>query len=243
VTARHLRVGWLYPRALSINGDRGNIEVLRRRCEWRGIGFSLTEVGLDEPLGGPHDLLYVGGGQDVDQRRCAADLAATKARDVSAAVADGAVVLGAAGGFQLLGRSADTGGQVVPGLGLLDVSTTRAVERLEGPTVVDVDLGAGPRVLAGYENHAGRTSLGSDAEPLGRVRSGPGNDGRSGLEGARRERVFGTYLRGPVLLANTWFADELLRLALGGLALDPLDDALEDEVHRSFLRRIPAVPA
>jgi CobQ-like glutamine amidotransferase family enzyme len=238
--AGELRVGWLYPDLLSINGDRGNLTILRRRCEWRGIGFRLEHVGLGERLGGPFDLVYLGGGQDVEQRRAAADIVATKADDLGRAAAAGTVVLGVIGGFQLLGRSVDTGAAVVEGAGLVDVTTARGEERLIGVTVVDVGH-AGPQVLAGYENHAGRTTLGPGVEPLGRVRAGPGNDGHSGLEGVRCGTVIGTYLRGPLLLANAWFADELIALALGRTALEPLDDGLEDEVHRSFVRRVAAV--
>lgn len=240
MAAPELRVCWLYPDLLSINGDRGNVLALRRRCEWRGMGVRVGTARLGEPLGGPHDLVYLGGGQDVDQRRCAADLQATKGAALRAAVAAGTVVLGVAGGFQLLGRSVDTGGGMAPGLGLVDATTTREDARLAGATVVDVELGGGPRVLAGYESHVGRTVLGPGAAPLGHVRAGPGNDGRTGLEGVHCGTVFGTYLRGPLLLANAWFADELIARALGVDALDPLDDALEDEVHRSFVHRAVA---
>jgi CobQ-like glutamine amidotransferase family enzyme len=90
-----------------------------------------------------------------------------------------------------------------------------------------------PRVLAGFENHGGRTTLGPGERPLGRVLRGHGNDGRSGQEGVRRGTVLGTYLHGPLLPKNAWFADWLLGAALrldpGELA--PLDDRLEDAAH------------
>ena len=231
--ARELRVCWLYPELLSIHGDRGNVTILRRRCEWRGIRFRFEHRGLGDRLGGPFDLVYLGGGQDVDQRLAAADLVATKADDLRQAADAGAVVLGVMGGFQLLGRSVDTGAAVVEGAGLVDATTTRRDERLVGDTVVDV----GGRALAGYENHAGHTTLGPGVAPLGRVRAGPGNDGRSGVEGVRCGTVIGTYLRGPLLLANAWFADELIALALGLPELAPLDDDLEEAAHRSFVAR------
>ena len=237
--ADELRVCWLYPDLLSINGDRGNLVILRQRCAWRGIGFRLDHIGLGDPLGGPYDLVYLGGGQDVDQRQAAADLVATKADALRGAAREGTVVLGVIGGFQLLGRSIDTGAAVVDGAGLVDATTARGEGRLVGDTVVEVGF-AGGRPLAGYQNHVGRTTLGAGVEPLGSVRAGPGNDGRSGLEGVHCGTVFGTYMRGPLLLANAWFADELIARALDGRDLDPLDDALEDETSRSFLRRAPA---
>jgi len=96
-------------------------------------------------------------------------------------------------------------------------------------------LNPGSRVLAGFENHGGRTHLGTDAQPLGRVLRGHGNDGRSGYEGARRGKTIGTYLHGPLLPKNAWLADWLIATALrvAPEELEPLEDALEDEAHRS----------
>jgi len=95
---------------------------------------------------------------------------------------------------------------------------------------VAIELADG-RVLAGFENHGGRTELGPGEQPLGRVLKGHGNDGRSGVEGVRRGNVIGTYLHGPLLPKNAWFADWLIATALGGAALGQLDDALEDRAH------------
>jgi CobQ-like glutamine amidotransferase family enzyme len=240
---RHtLRVCALYPDLMNIYADRGNLLVLERRCAWRGIGFELTSCGLGEPLdGSAHDLYYLGGGQDRDQRLCAEDLIATKREALHAAAARGAVVLGVCGGYQLLGRSYELGsGEQLPGVGLLDVHTVREDgRRLIGNVAIDVPLDGGDgRVLAGFENHGGRTVLGVGQAPLGRVLKGYGNDGRSGLEGARSGSVIGTYLHGPLLPKNVWFADWLIGTALGIDAgkLAPLDDALEDGAHRGARR-------
>ncbi len=93
-------------------------------------------------------------------------------------------------------------------------------------------------VLAGFENHGGRTYLGASAIPLGRVLKGHGNDGRSGYEGAKAANTIGTYLHGPLLPKNTWFADWLIATALGidFDALTPLDDTLERAAHSSARR-------
>jgi hypothetical protein len=99
------------------------------------------------------------------------------------------------------------------------------------------------RTLAGFENHAGRTILDDGAEPLGRVVSGFGNDGASGAEGCRVARAVGTYLHGPLLPRNPWFADWVLAQALahaaGGAApeLAPLPDDLEHDAHEVAARR------
>ncbi|HEX3240680.1 MAG TPA: glutamine amidotransferase [Solirubrobacterales bacterium] len=230
-----LRVLGLYPDQMNIYADRGNIIFLRRRCEWRGIGFSYAAAGPGDSFDpGAHDLLYVGGGQDRDQRAVARDMASTKRDALAAAVEDGAALLAVCGGYQLLGHSYQLGEERLPGLGLADLETVReSGPRLIGNVAIEVELDAdGARTLAGFENHGGRTYLGPDARPLGRVLSGFGNNGKDGLEGVVRANMIGTYLHGPLLPKNAWLADRLIALALArryGSApeLAPLDDALE----------------
>jgi CobQ-like glutamine amidotransferase family enzyme len=237
---RTLRVCALYPDLMNIYADRGNLFVLRRRCEWRGIGFQLSGSGLGEQLdGNTHDIYYIGGGQDRDQLLCAEDLLAGKRDALHEAASRGAIVLGVCGGYQLLGESYTLGDNELQGVGLLDVRTVREpAERLIGNVAIELDLDGEKGVLAGFENHGGRTYLGPDAKPLGRVLKGHGNDGRSGFEGARFQNTIGTYLHGPLLPKNAWFADWLIAKALGVDvdSLASLDDVLEDDAHRSARR-------
>jgi CobQ-like glutamine amidotransferase family enzyme len=237
-----LRVCALYPDLMNIYADRGNLLVLERRCAWRGIGFQLTASGLGEPLkGSAHDLFYLGGGQDRDQLLCAEDLVRHKRAGLHAAAERGAIVLGVCGGYQLLGRSYVLEEREIEGVGLVDIHTVRETgPRLIGNVAISVELDPGQpaKVLAGFENHGGRTFLGAGEHALGRVIKGHGNDGRSGLEGVRRANVIGTYLHGPLLPKNVWLADWLiataLRVDVG--TLHPLDDALEEAAHSGALR-------
>jgi lipid II isoglutaminyl synthase (glutamine-hydrolysing) len=229
-----LRLLALYPEQMNIYADRGNILFLQRRCEWRGIGFAYAAAGPGEGFDPcAHDLLYLGGGQDRDQVAVAADIVETKRGAVAAAVEDGAGMLAVCGGYQLLGHSYQLGEERLSGLGIVDLETVReSGPRLIGNVAIEVDLGTGPRVLAGFENHGGRTYLGAGAEPLGRVLKGHGNNGKDGLEGVRRANLIGTYLHGPLLPKNAWLADHLIASALehryGEFPdLAPLDDELE----------------
>jgi hypothetical protein len=238
-----LRVCALYPDLMNIYADRGNLLLLERRCRWRGIGFELSASGLGDELDPDGaDLFYIGGGQDRDQRLCAFDLAEVKRDALHAAAARGAVVLAVCGGYQLLGHSYELGDESLPGAGLVDLRTVRAegTGRLIGNVAIEIapdgrDPGphtGRPRVLAGFENHGGRTHLGPAASPLGRVLAGHGNNGRDGFEGVLEGTVFGTYLHGPLLPKNAWFADRLIAIALGlDAALEPLDDELEAAAH------------
>jgi len=235
-----LRVLSLYPEQMNIYADRGNILFLQRRCEWRGIEFTHKGAGPGDPVDpGAADLFYVGGGQDRDQRMVAQDMVVTKRDALAAAVEDGAGLLAVCGGYQLLGHSYQLDEEKLPGLGLADLETVREPgPRLIGNVAIEVDLGAGPRLLAGFENHGGRTYLGETAEPLGRVVEGHGNNGRDSREGVRRANLIGTYLHGPLLPKNAWLADHLIATALERrygtkVDLDPLDDTLEDAAHAS----------
>lgn len=235
-----LRVCGLYPELMNIYADRGNLLMLERRCTWRGIGYSFTPASFGDAIDPEaHDLFYMGGGQDRDQQLCAEDLVRTKRDALHGAADAGRVVLGVCGGYQLLGHAYEMGDAHVPGVGLVDLETVRSDgPRLIGNVAIEVELeepaggSSRPRVLAGFENHAGRTHLGAGERPLGRVLSGHGNTGDSGAEGVRRGNVIGTYLHGPLLPKNAWLADWLIATALGGIALTPLDDALEDAAHR-----------
>ena len=235
-----LRVCALYTDLMNIYADRGNLLLLERRCQWRGIGFSLQRSGLGDALDPEAaDLYSIGGGQDRDQRLCAIDLAEVK-RDALHAVADrGAVILAVCGGYQLLGHSYELGSETLPGVGLVDLHTVRAEgPRLIGNVAIEVELEPGRKhVLAGFENHGGRTHLGQNTRPLGRVLKGYGNNGEDGREGVLHGHVIGTYLHGPLLPKNTWFADWLIGAALGlDEPLDELDDELERAAHADARR-------
>jgi lipid II isoglutaminyl synthase (glutamine-hydrolysing) len=238
-----LRVLSLYPEQMNIYADRGNILFLQRRCEWRGIGFVHAGAGPGDPVDpAGHDLFYVGGGQDRDQKAVAADMVATKQEALSAAADDGAVLLAVCGGYQLLGHSYQMGEETLPGLGIADLETVREPgPRLIGNVAIEADLGVGPRLIAGFENHGGRTYLGGETTPLGRVVSGHGNNDRDGYEGVKRDNVIGTYLHGPLLPKNAWLADHLIALALERRygtrpELEPLPDGLEAAAHESARR-------
>jgi len=243
---KRLRICALYPELMNIYADRGNLLLLERRCAWRGIGCEITPSSLGAALDpDAHDLFYIGGGQDRDQRLCAADLVERKADALRAAAARGALILGVCGGYQLLGNSYVLDGEEIAGVALLDIETVREdAPRLIGNVAIDVaswiadSAAGGDGVLAGFENHGGRTRLGARQEPLGRVLRGYGNDGHSGFEGARSGNTFGTYLHGPLLPKNVWFADWLIARALGDepSQLEPLDDALEAQAHSDARR-------
>jgi hypothetical protein len=227
----------LYPREMNIYGDTGNVLVLRRRLGWRGLPATVVPVGIGDPLPADTDILLGGGGQDAAQGDIGADFVG-RAGTLRAMADDGVVMLAICGSYQLLGHEFRTkDGERIPGVGVLDLTTTGSDTRLIGNNSVDTPWGR----LVGFENHSGLTDLGTGVRPLGRTLAGRGNNGRDRTEGAVRDNVFGSYLHGPVLAKSPGFADELLSRALArrGLAaeLEPLDDSLALAAAEVAVRR------
>ena len=235
--AERIVVGHLYPGYLNIYADRGNIAVLAARAAWRGVELDVQSIGPGDPTPPDVDLFYVGGGQDREQSLIAPDLA-ERGAVLAEAVAGGAAALAVCGGYQLLGRFyRDRSGEEQPGASVLPLYTVAGEQRMIGDVLLECELDPGVvRTVAGFENHAGRTILDEDAQPLGRVVAGFGNDGESGFEGCRLGRAIGTYLHGPLLPRNPWLADWLLAQALAHRTgeepvFTPLEDDLEAQAH------------
>lgn len=236
-----MKIVHLYPVEMNLYGDTGNVLVLRKRLEWRGLPVTISPVRQGEPIPEDVDILVGGGGQDAAQGDIGADFVgrAGHLRELAAA---GVVMLAVCGSYQLLGhRFVTHEGRDIPGVGILDVETFGSTKRLIGNIAVATsDFGR----LVGYENHSGLTRLGPTATPLGRTGEHRGNNGEDRTEGAVAGNVIGTYLHGPVLAKSPRLADELLRRALvrrGEFGTDdrlaPLADGLAERAAAVAMRR------
>ena len=239
-----LKIAHLYPDVLNLYGDGGNIMCLQKRLVWRGLGASVARLplGSRESLSG-FDLVFIGGGQDFEQQVLLEDLHRGRADEIRAAANDGVVFLTICGGYQMMGHYYETfDGQRCDFIGLLDLCTIGAKQRMIGNYKFRCTDSAGGSVVVGFENHSGRTTLAPGLEPLGTVLSGFGNNGEDKTEGAHWKNVFGTYSHGPMLPKNPAFCDMLLSTALarkyGRAGLEPLDDAAETAAHDEMCGRI-----
>jgi lipid II isoglutaminyl synthase (glutamine-hydrolysing) len=231
-----IRLAHLYPNLMNLYGDRGNVLCLRRRCETRQIGLVEDTITVGDRFDpSQYDLIFVGGGQDREMARIAADLSA-KGPALREAVEAGMPALAVCGGFQLFGTRYQAGdGVELPGIGVFEMDTVHPgpqTPRCIGNIIAEWD----GRRIVGFENHGGRTYLRGATRPLARVVAGFGNNGEDGGEGARYRNAFGTYLHGSLLPKNPVLADRLLELALEhkygeSVALAPLDDQLETQAH------------
>jgi len=252
----HLNIVHLYPEAMNLYGDRGNVLTLYQRAHWRGWNVSITEVSVGQVLHPEMaDIIFMGGGQDSQQHTIADDFLQVQRRPLKGAIENGAIMLGICGGYQLLGYWFDPiDGERIPGLGLLDATTTGGTKRLIGNVVVDASqcdllnsdsfMGTqGNTTLVGFENHSGQTTLGPKASPLGKIVKGNGNNGTDGTEGAIQPLgkgwLVGTYLHGSLLPKNPHLADaflaHVLRKQQPEADLSPLDDTLAWQAHRKAL--------
>jgi CobQ-like glutamine amidotransferase family enzyme len=209
-----LTLGHLYPDQLNLYGDRGNILTLRRRCQLRGIELRVVELGIGDALApDEYDMLFIGGGQDKEQAPVAQDLLELKSIGLWAAIEDDMPVLAVCGGYQLLAhyyRPAE--GPDMRGLGVFDAWTIHKGAQVPR-CVGDIAISWNGDTLVGFENHGGRTYLGT-AKPFGKVLKGHGNNAEDHTEGAVYRNTFGTYMHGSLLPKNPHLADHLIALAL-----------------------------
>ena len=236
-TNLELTFAHIYPKLMNLYGDIGNVMTLKNRCEWRGIKFIAEEINIGDEIK-PHDIYFIGGGQDRQQIDVAEELKKnkeflTQERD------NNAVFLAICGGYQLLGSYYKTEQGMIEGLSLVDMYTEQEEGRLISNIVLQSDLFEMP--VVGFENHGGRTCI-NDNKPLGKVLYGKGNDGRTGYEGVVYKNVIGTYLHGPLLPKNPQLADWLILKALQRkygeqTALTELDDSQEKEANDYIFHR------
>ena len=233
-----ITIGHLYPDLLNLYGDRGNIQCMRKRLEWRGFEAEVREFQLDDRIDFTAlDIVLLGGGSDREQMLVCSQLKKIQ-KDFQSYVEDGGSVLAVCGGYQLLGHYYDTEEGRIEGLSLVDLYTKQGSPRLISNIVIENEHF--PYPIVGFENHGGRTYI-NENRPLGKVIFGFGNNGEDQQEGVLYRNVIGTYLHGPLLPKNPHLCDYLLKNALerkyGSQELAPLDDTQEKEANDYIVKR------
>ena len=234
-----ITIGHLYPELLNLYGDRGNIQCLMKRCQWRGIDVEVKAYEQEDEIDfSALDIVLLGGGSDREQMIVCEKLREIR-EDFRNYVESDGVVIAICGGYQLLGNYYKTEQGMIEGLALVDLHTEQGEERLIGNIVMQSELFDMP--IVGFENHGGRTCICGN-RPLGKVLYGYGNDGKSGYEGVIYRNVIGTYLHGPLLPKNPQLADWLLARALERkygkeVELAQLDDRDETEANAYVYQR------
>ena len=238
-----LNICHLYPDILNLYGDRGNVTCLKKRLQWRGIDCNVEGISIGQKLEAEkYDLFFIGGGQDFEQEVLLEDLRGQKTAEMKAAIEDGKTFLAICGGYQILGSYYKTwDGQQCDFIGALDLYTIGHKERMIGNYMFSCD-DLGGQTVVGFENHSGKTYLGSSLKPIGKVLSGYGNNGEDGFEGARYNNVFATYSHGCLLPKNPAVADMLIRWTLErkypNVSLAELEDGLERNAHQYMEARL-----
>ena len=248
----------LYPDLMDTYGDKGNIITIVKRCQWRGIKVNVVNISIDQSLSTfDFDFYFFGGGQDRAQTIVGKDLQ-TKSKNLKKAIDNEVVLLSICGGYQLLQKYFKTlNGNMIKGIGLFNAYTIGSTTRMMQNLLIEINPEIKEKIeasyqtikqsnnltmnLVGFENHSGKTYLGSGIQPLGKVLIGAGNNGKDKTEGAIYKNAFGCYLHGSLLPKNPHFADYLISKALerryGIVKLKPLDDTFEWQAHKSAIKR------
>ncbi|MDO4680341.1 MAG: adenosylcobyric acid synthase [Aerococcus sp.] len=208
-----LKICHLYGNLMNTYGDNGNLLMLQYLAKEKGNDIETTLVSLEEPFDpNQYDLVFFGGGQDYEQKIVAKDLK-QKASALRDYIEQDGVMVAICGGYQLLGdHYTTTKGETFAGIQAIDYYSDSQSERLVGDlTTYNERFNL---TLEGYENHAGRTYLGSGVEPLGKVLAGYGNNGQDQSEGAMYHNTFCSYFHGPLLVRNPKLGAKIIDLAM-----------------------------
>lgn len=243
-----LNICHLYPDLLNLYGDRGNIISLKKRAEWRGINVNVHNITLgDAFVPEKYDIVFLGGGQDYEQEIIQDDVLRIKGNEIRNALESNKVFLCICGGYQLLGKYYKTwDGKEIEFLGALNLWTIGGKKRMIGNIVFECDFLKSETCdgkVVGFENHSGRTYLGPEIQPLGKIIKGSGNNGEDNFEGAIYKNVYCSYSHGSLLPKNPSFTDHLITLALKQkysefVSLSRLNDDFEELAHNSMIKRL-----
>ena len=199
---------------MNTNGDNGNLLMLQYAARQKGVQVETDILSLKQPFNADeYDLVFFGSGQDYEQSIVARDIQ-YKSDALKSYIEKNGVLLAISGGFQLLGHYyMDNDGKRIEGIGALDHYTlAQNNNRFVGnASVLDETSG---ETYVGFENHGGRTFLGDNLKPLGKIVEGKGNNNEDGTEGAHYKNVFCSYFHGPLLVHNPHLADRLIDLAI-----------------------------
>ena len=194
-------------------GDNGNLLMLQHRAKKLGYEVETTLISLEEDFNPEEfDIVMFGGGQDYEQTVVAKDLQ-NKKDTLIEYIEDDGVVVAICGGFQLLGRYyVNASGERLNGISAIDVCTNgQFPNRLIGDVeIFNEEFG---ETYLGYENHIGRTYLGKNMKPLGKVVKGFGNNEEDHAEGCHYKNVFCSYFHGPILVRNQHLTDRIIQTA------------------------------
>jgi len=234
----------LYPDLLNLYGDRGNIASMVKRLEWRDISVEVKEISVGMNfVPNDYDIVFIGGGQDFEQEILLPDLLGGKKKAIKEAIELNKTFLAICGGYQLLGSYYKTWeGHQMDFINAIDVYTIGQKERMIGNFMFSTPIDDEHYVVTGFENHSGRTYLGSGVKPFGKIIKGFGNNGEDGTAGARYKNVFCSYSHGPLLPKNPMVCDYILKTALdekfGEYILSPLDNEIEDNARNQMIKRL-----
>ncbi len=238
---KKLTIGHCFPEYLNMYGDKGNIKALVNRINWRNIDVEVIEISNGSDINFERmDIVLLGGGSEKDQRLVLDNLLKSRDELVQFVESNG-IVLALCGSYPMLGRSFPLQGEVLEGLSVLDIKTEQSKERVIGDVVLSVQLNGEENDVVGFENHSGKTYIGSYS-PFGQIKHGFGNNGEDGTCGVWYKNLLGTYLHGPLLPKNPKLCDFLIAEALkrkyhDGFILPPLDDEIEQIAHDYMVRR------
>lgn len=232
-----ISIAIIYPEILGTYGDRGNALTMSYRLSERGYENEIIEVMAGDSIPSTCDIYMMGGGEDKAQT-----LATTlmiEQKKVIDEIANKSIILAVCAGFQILGKQFPIGeGKLFNGLDVIDVTTIAGDPRIIGEVQSKCFIESVGE-LTGFENHGGRTILGSNAKALGKVTLGKGNgielSTQDFVDGYYSNNIFATYMHGPLFARNPKFCDYLISKITGIETLSEIEKDIAIDLHKERL--------
>jgi CobQ-like glutamine amidotransferase family enzyme len=232
-----ISIAIIYPEILGTYGDRGNALALKYRAEKRNFDCEIIEVMAGEALPTKCDIYMMGGGEDNAQTLATSLL--LEQSNALKTITNDSIILAICAGFQILGKQfPSTGSKLCNGLDIIDVTTKPGSPRIIGELSSKCNI-SGIGMLTGFENHGGRTVLGSNAKALAMVQTGLGNGVELSTgnycDGYYSNNIIATYMHGPLLARNPILCDHLISKITGIETLTPIVNDTAKILHKERL--------
>lgn len=189
----------LFPELLSLYGERGNVEILKKTLEDNGCSVNVTR-SEDVPSFDGFDFIYIGSGTENALIEAGKRLSAFS-KEISQAI-ENSIFLATGNAMSLFGKEISDGKDVFPTANIFDFRTELKTEkRFLGDVISSENNIFSSSVVGFIDTSSVYMGISFPAFEL-RLNPTLGNDKEVGLDGLISGNFYATQLIGPFLVKN-----------------------------------------
>lgn len=232
----------LYPDLMNLNGDIGNINILKYRSEQRNIKINIDEYRkFDSNLNlEKYDLIFLGSGSELNQKVVMSELKKIKDKLIKS-INKGTFYLLIGSGCHIFGKYYyDSNKEKTKGLGIFDYYT-EFKDELYGDIVLHVSIDGKDMQVIGFENS--HNNIVNSSNSFGIISKCRNKKNKGKEEGILFTNMIGTNLYGPLLSKNPSLADFIIKKMVDrkyntSIVLKNINDNFESKARMNMLARL-----